>query len=145
MERFGFVGGRLLQMIPVVLGVTIISFFILRLIPGDPVAVMLGTHYTARHAAELRHALGLDQPLWNQYAIFMGNLFHGDLGQSIYYHSPVATLIFRRLPVTLWLVVYAAVLALLMSVPLATISALRRNGIFDQTTRTVFLLTWAMP
>lgn len=132
-------------MIPVVLGVTIICFFILRLIPGDPVAVMLGTHYTPRHAAELRHALGLDQPVWNQYLIFMGNLFHGNLGQSIYYHTSVATLISQRLPVTLWLVVYSAVLALLMSVPLATISALRRNGIFDQATRTVFLVTWAMP
>lgn len=145
MERFGFVGGRLLQIIPVVLGVTIISFFILRLIPGDPVAVMLGTHYTARHAAELRHSLGLDQPIWNQYAIFMGNLFHGNLGESIYYNQSVASLIGQRLPVTLWLVVYAAVLAVLMSVPMATISALRRNGIFDQTTRTAFLLTWAMP
>jgi peptide/nickel transport system permease protein len=145
MDRFGFVGGRLLQMIPVVLGVTVISFFILRLIPGDPVAVMLGTHYTAHHAAELRHSLGLDRPIWTQYLIFMGNLFHANLGRSIYYDQSVASLIGQRLPVTLWLVLYAALIAVVISVPLATLSALRRNGIFDQMTRSLFLLTWAMP
>jgi peptide/nickel transport system permease protein len=145
MERFGFVGGRLLQMVPVVLGVTIISFFILRLIPGDPVVVMLGTHYTPHRAEVLRHALGLNEPIWNQYLIFMGNLAHANLGDSIYYHLPVATLIAQRLPVTLWLVLYSALIAVIISVPLATVSALRRNGIIDQSVRGLFLLTWAMP
>jgi peptide/nickel transport system permease protein len=145
MGRFGFIGGRLLQMIPVVLGVTIISFFILRLIPGDPVQVMLGVHYTPHRAEILRNALGLDKPLWQQYGIFMGNLAHGNLGSSLYYHLPVATLIGQRLPVTLWLVLYSAFLALTISVPLATASALNRNGVVDQTVRGVFLITWAMP
>jgi len=145
MERFGFVGGRVLQMVPVLLGVTIISFFILRLIPGDPVVVMLGTHYTPQRAEVLRHALGLGKPVWEQYGIFMRNLAHADLGNSIYYSQPVSDLIARRLPVTLWLVGYAAVLAVLMSIPLATISALRRNGPVDQVIRTGFLMTFAMP
>jgi peptide/nickel transport system permease protein len=145
MERFGFVGGRLLQMVPVVLGVTIISFFILRLIPGDPVVVMLGTHYTPQRAEALRHALGLNKPIWDQYIIFMGNLVHANLGDSIYYHLPVATLIAQRLPVTLWLVLYSALIAVVISVPLATVSALRRNGVIDQSVRGVFILTWAMP
>jgi peptide/nickel transport system permease protein len=144
-ERFGFVGGRLLQMVPVVLGVTIITFFILRLIPGDPVVVMLGNHYTPRAAASLRAALGLNKPLWEQYLIFMSNLVHINLGTSIYYQLPVATLIGQRLPATLWLVGYAAVLALLISVPLATLSALRKDGIVDQVVRGTFLLTFAMP
>jgi peptide/nickel transport system permease protein len=143
--RFNFVGGRTLQAIPVVLGVTIISFFVLRLIPGDPTVVMLGTHWTPARAAELRQNLGLNKPIWEQYYLFMNHLFHGDLGASLYYRAPVAHLITQRLPVTLWLAVYATVLAVLISVPLATISALRKNGVVDQGVRATFLLAFAMP
>src|SRR5205823_3705862 len=132
-------------MIPVVLGVTIVTFFILRLIPGDPVVVMLGSHYTPKEAAALRAALGLNRPLWEQYLIFMNNLVHVNLGDSVYYRLPVTALIGQRLPATLWLVAYSAVLALLISVPLATISALRKDRIVDQIVRSAFLLTFAMP
>ena len=90
MSRFGFMRGRLLQAIPVVLGVTIISFFVLRLIPGDPTSVMLGTHWTPARAAQLRQNLGLNKPIWDQYYLFMNHLLHGNLGDSIYYHAPVA-------------------------------------------------------
>ena len=145
MSRFGFVGGRTLQAIPVVLGVTIISFFVLRLIPGDPTVVMLGTHWTPARAQQLQHSLGLNKPVWDQYYLFMNHLFHGNLGQSLYYRAPVAHLIAQRLPVTLWLTIYATVLAIMISVPLATISALRRNGVIDQTVRGTFLLAFAMP
>lgn len=145
MERFGFVGGRLLLMIPVVTGITIITFFILRLIPGDPVVVMLGIHSTPQAAAALRASLGLNKPLWDQYLLFMNNLLHVNLGDSVYYHLPVATLIGQRLPATLWLVLYSAVLALLISVPLATISAVHKDGLVDQLVRGTFLLTFAMP
>ena len=145
MSRFGFVGGRTLQAIPVILGVTIISFFVLRLIPGDPTTVMLGTHWTPARAAQLRENLGLNKPVWTQYYLFMDHLVHGNLGDSVYYRSPVAHLISQRLPVTLWLAAYATVIAVLISVPLATISALRKNGVVDQSVRATFLVTFAMP
>jgi peptide/nickel transport system permease protein len=145
MSRFGFVGGRTLQAIPVVLGVTIISFFVLRLIPGDPTTVMLGTHWTPARAAHLRENLGLNKPIWDQYYLFMNHLFHGNLGDSVYYRAAVSHLITQRLPVTLWLAGYATVLAIVISVPLATISALRRNGVVDQGVRATFLLAFAMP
>lgn len=145
MGRFGFVGGRLLQMIPVVLGVTIISFFILRLIPGDPAIVMLGSHYTPARGAQLRENLGLNQPVWEQYYHFMKHLFEGNLGDSIYYGLPVAHLIGQRLPVTLWLAVYSTVIAIVISIPLATVSALRKDKLTDQSVRSVFLLAFAMP
>jgi peptide/nickel transport system permease protein len=145
MGRFRFLRGRLLQAIPVVLGVTVIAFFILRLIPGDPTSVMLGAHWTPQRAAVLRHNLGLDRSIAQQYRLFMENLFQGDLGQSIYYHRSVSSLIADRLPVTLWLAAYSTVLAILISVPLATLSALRRNGVVDQTTRVSFLVIFAMP
>lgn len=145
MSRFGFIGGRTFQAIPVILGVTIISFFVLRLIPGDPTTVMLGTHWTPARAAQLRENLGLGKPIWEQYYLFMNHLFHGNLGDSVYYRSPVSSLISQRLPVTLWLAVYATVIAIVISVPLATISALRRNGLVDQGVRVLFLLAFAMP
>jgi peptide/nickel transport system permease protein len=144
-SRFGFVGGRTIQAIPVVLGVTIISFFVLRLIPGDPTVVMLGTHWTPARADQLRQSLGLNKPIWDQYYLFMNHLLHGNLGESLYYRAPVADLITQRLPVTLWLAAYATVIAIVVSVPLATISALRRNGLVDQGVRSAFLLVFAMP
>ena len=145
MSRFGFVGGRTLQAIPVILGVTIISFFVLRLIPGDPTTVMLGTHWTPARAAQLRENLGLNKPVWTQYYLFMDHLAHGNLGDSVYYRSPVAHLISQRLPVTLWLAAYATIIAVSISIPLATISALRKNGVVDQSVRATFLVTFAMP
>jgi len=145
MGRFRFLRGRLLQAVPVVFGVTVVAFFILRLIPGDPTSVMLGAHWTPQRAAELRHNLGLDRSIAEQYRLFIQNLFKLDLGDSIYYRRSVSALIADRLPVTLWLAVYSTVLAIVISVPLATLSALRRNGVVDQTTRVTFLVIFAMP
>jgi peptide/nickel transport system permease protein len=145
MGRFRFLRGRLLQAVPVVIGVTVIAFFILRLIPGDPTSLMLGAHWSPQRAAVLRHNLGLDRSIAEQYRLFMENLFKLDLGQSIYYRRSVSSLIAERLPVTLWLAVYSTVLAILISVPLATLSALRRNGVVDQATRVSFLVIFAMP
>ncbi len=145
MGRFRFLRGRLLQSIPVLFGVTVVAFFILRLIPGDPTAVMLGAHYTPERGAALRHNLGLDRSILTQYWLFIKHLAHLDLGDSIYYRRSVQALISDRLPVTLWLAVYSTILAVIISIPLATISALRRNGVVDQTVRVGFLLIFAMP
>lgn len=145
MGRFRFLRGRLLQSIPVLFGVTVVAFFILRLIPGDPTAVMLGAHYTPERGAALRHNLGLDRSILTQYWLFIKHLAHLDLGDSIYYRRSVQALISDRLPVTLWLAVYSTILAVIISIPLATVSALRRNGVVDQTVRVGFLLIFAMP
>jgi ABC-type dipeptide/oligopeptide/nickel transport system permease component len=145
MNRYGFLGRRILQTIPVLFGITVITFFLLRLIPGDPALQILGQHYTPKAAAELRNALGLDKPLWEQYVLFMKHLFHGNLGDSINYREPAATVIFERLPATLFLVVYAAVIAAVVSIPVGVISALRKGGVFDQAARVWFLIAFAMP
>ena len=145
MNRYGFLGRRLLQTIPVLFGITVITFFLLRLIPGDPALQILGQHYTPKAAAELRNALGLDKPLWEQYVLFMKHLFHGNLGDSINYREPAATVIFERLPATLFLVVYAAVIAAVISIPVGVISALRKGRVFDQVARVWFLIAFAMP
>lgn len=145
MGRFGFIGMRLLQAIPVMFGVTVVCFFILRLIPGDPVAVMLGSNYTPERAAVLRANLGLDKSLWEQYWLFLTNIVQGDLGQSIYYSSSVRDLVVERIPVTIWLAVYSTLIAITISVPLATLSALKKNAAPDQAIRGLFVLAFAMP
>jgi peptide/nickel transport system permease protein len=136
---------RIGQSLVVVVGVTIVAFFLLRLVPGDAVTVILGNHYTPARAAALRHSLGLDRSVWAQYALFIGHLVHGNLGQSVYYQTSVWTLLGQRLPVTLWLIVYSTVLAIALSVPLSLASALRRNRATDQTVRLGFMLIFAMP
>ncbi|HVA90598.1 MAG TPA: ABC transporter permease [Chloroflexota bacterium] len=145
MGRFGFVIPRLIQLVPVAIGITIITFFLIHLIPGDPVVALLGNHYSDASAHALRAALGLDKPLWNQYLIFLGNLLHGDLGNSIYYEEPVRDLIFSRIEPTVWLVVYAAALSAIISVPLGMLAALKRDSVIDQAIRGFFLVALAMP
>lgn len=145
MGGFSFVGRRVLQSIPVLVGITLVSFFLIHLIPGDPVVAILGNHYNAKTAAALRHALGLDQPLWMQYLLFVRHILTGNLGQSVYYEQPVLQVITDRLAPTLWLVVYAAALAAVITLPLAIISALRADGPIDQIIRSLFVVAFAMP
>src|SRR5882724_7591907 len=102
-----FVGRRLLQLVPVAVGVTIIVFFMIHLIPGDPARTILGIHATPQAIAELHKEWGLDRPLASQYWLFLDRLVHGDLGQSLILGGPASTLIWQRLPATLWLIIYA--------------------------------------
>jgi peptide/nickel transport system permease protein len=143
--RTRFIFGRTLQSLIVVIGVTIIAFFLLRLVPGDAVTVILGNRYTAAKAAVLRHELGLDRSVSAQYVLFLGHLVRGNLGESIYYQQSVWSLIGQRLPVTMWLVVYSTVLAIVISVPLAVVAALQRDRVADQGLRVAFILIFAMP
>ena len=145
MARYSFIGRRLLQLIPVLFGITVITFFLLRLIPGDPALQILGQHYTPAGAKVVRHSLGLDEPLWRQYLLFLQHLFQGNLGDSITFKQSAGSVIAERLPPTLFLVAYAATLAMLVSIPAGVISALRRGGIFDQVARLTTLVGFAMP
>jgi peptide/nickel transport system permease protein len=140
-----FVGQRLIQLIPVAVGVTIIVFFMIHLIPGDPARTILGIHATPKAIAILHHEFGLDKPLISQYWLFLDRLAHGNLGTSLYYNVPARGLILQRLPPTLWLVIYAAVLAIAISVPLAMLAASKRDGVRDQIVRAVPLFGLGMP
>ena len=140
-----FVGRRLLMLVPVAVGVTIIVFFMVHLIPGDPARTILGIHATPRSIAILHREWGLNRPLVSQYWLFMDRLVHGDLGQSLFYGVPAAGVILGRLPATLWLIVYAAVLGVAISVPLAMIAATRKDAARDQIVRAVPLVGLGMP
>jgi peptide/nickel transport system permease protein len=143
--RMTFVGRRLLMMVPVAVGVTIIVFFMIHLIPGDPARTILGIHATPRAVALLHQQWGLNRPLISQYWLFVDRLLHGNLGQSLYYGQGAAGLIAGRLPATLWLLVYAAVLAIVISVPLAALAASRKDGVRDHVVRAVPLVGLGMP
>jgi len=136
---------RLLLLLPVAVGVTIIVFFMVHLIPGDPAATILGYHATPKAIALLHQQWGLDRPLPSQYWLFVDRLFHGNLGQSLYYGASVSSLILSHLPPTLWLLGYAIVLTVLISVPLAVLAASRRDGIRDHVVRAVPLVGLGMP
>ena len=145
MARTSFVARRIVQVIPVLFGITVVTFFLLRLIPGDPALAILGEHYTKASATQLRHSLGLDRPLIEQYLMYMQHLLQGNLGESIFFREPARTVIAERLPATLFLVFYSVMLAMLISIPTGIISALRRGGVFDQTARVTTLVGFAMP
>lgn len=129
----------------VVIGVTIVVFFMIHMVPGDPARIYLGTRATPGAIAALHHQWGLDQPLLQQYVGFMRDLLHGNLGDSVLYQSPTSEIVLGRLPVTLWLVVYAVVLTILITVPVATIAALRKDRAEDHAARVGSLTALGMP
>src|SRR3977135_2703188 len=145
MGRTGFVAQRLLLLVPVAVGVTIIVFFMVHLIPGDPAATILGIHATPKTVALLHQQWGLNRPLLSQYWLFLDRLLHGNLGQSLFYGASVSSLILSHLPPTLWLLTYGTVLTVLISVPLAVLAASRRDGIRDHVVRAVPLVGLGMP
>ena len=145
MGRMSFVFQRLALLVPTAIGVTIITFFMVHLIPGDPAVTVLGEHATPTTVALLHHQWGLDKPLAEQYWLFIDRLVHGDLGQSLYYTVPVWGLITSRLPATLWLLCYAAVIAIVISVPLAVLAASRKDAVRDHFVRVVPLLGLGLP
>ena len=140
-----FVGRRLLQLIPVAFGVTFIVFFMVHLIPGDPAVSILGIHATPRAVAILHREWGLNRSLPAQYWLFLDRLLHGNLGYSLYYGQSTTSLVFSHLPPTLWLIVYAGVLSVLISVPLAMIGASLPDALRDHVVRAVPLVGLGMP
>ena len=140
-----YVVRRLLQAIPVVLGITIVTFFLLRLIPGDPAMTLLGNRGTPEQIAALRARWGLNEPIWIQFWLFLKQLAHGDTGASLFYEVPTRTLIASRIGVTMSLVAMATVFSVLIAVPLATIAAVRKDRSADHVIRAVPLVGLGMP
>jgi len=140
-----FILGRLIQLIPVLLGITLIAFLLLRVLPGDPATLILGQRGTAEDIARLTTQLGLDRPLWQQYLSFLGDMLRGSFGRSIAYRTAVGPLILDRLWATLELVGLSTLLAVAMAVPLALLSALRKGRIPDLVIKVVFVMLMSMP
>ncbi len=127
-----FLSRRLLAVLPVLLVVSLVVFFMLRLAPGDPAAVIAGNNATAEDIAHIRSQLGLDGHIISQYGIWMGRVLQGDLGYSYYLGKPVLSLIAQRVEPTLSLALGTAVLAVCLAVPFGTLAAWHMGGRLDR-------------
>lgn len=144
MQRF--VIRRVLYAIPTLLGISLFTFLLSRLAPGDPVRlVTFGADLTAEAIEAIRRAYGLDQPIPVQYVRWLGDLLQGDFGTSLLYHRPVLDLIMERLPNTLQLAVVALLLQLVIGVPLGVLAAIYRGGPVDQVVRVLGTVGHAIP
>ncbi|MDC9836053.1 ABC transporter permease [Rhizobium binxianense] len=137
MHRYKFVLTRPLQFLPVIFGISVITFILVRLIPGDPARNILGTRATPAALASIRAQYGLDQPMWLQYVYFLKNLANGEMGKSILYKIDVLKLIVTRIEPTLTLVISSVVLSVLIAVPMAAIAARNAGRAPDHAVRIV--------
>lgn len=140
-----YIARRLLLLIPILIGVSILVFLMIHLIPGDPAKVMLGERATAKDLARLRNELGLNDPLHQQYFRFLKRIVTGDLGTSIMTKNPVAEELMVRYPATIELSIFSMVVAVLVGVPAGIISATKQYSIFDYVSMSGALLGVSMP
>lgn len=143
MRRYALQRG--LTAIPVLLGVSVLVFSFIHLIPGDPAVTMLGERATPEKVAEVRARLGLDRPLWEQYVRYVGRVVRGDLGVSIVRGDPVLTDLLRRFPATVELATAAIVVAVGLGIPIGVASAVWRNSVVDSLARLGALVGVSMP
>ncbi|MCU1478705.1 MAG: transporter permease [Subtercola sp.] len=136
---------RLLLTIPILIGTSIIVFAILRLIPGDPAAAILGSNATPDMIVQVRSQLGLDQPIYQQFVTWITGIVQGDFGHDYITNQSITEELAVRLPVTLELAAFAFILALLFAVPLGVISAVRQGGWLDRAVRAFAVFTIAIP
>jgi peptide/nickel transport system permease protein len=140
-----YIAQRLLHTLLVLLGVSMLTFALIHMTPGDPVLVMLGTDATASELERLRHLLGLDQPLYVQYLQYLGHLLTGQMGDSIFQHQPVSKLIGDRFPATVELTVAAMSIAVIVGMLTGIVSAVMPYSAFDVTAMLIALGGVAMP
>ncbi|MBL8707070.1 MAG: ABC transporter permease [Rhodospirillales bacterium] len=137
---------RLLQLIPVLLGITVIVFFMMSLTPGDPVELMLGD---ARATPELRESLrrdmGLDKPVHERFVLFLGNAASGEFGMSFHHRRPVSQVIWERVPATVELTLASMTIALVAGILLGVLAAVRRDGWIDRVATVTSLVGVSMP
>jgi peptide/nickel transport system permease protein len=140
-----FIFRRILQLIPTFAFILVVVFVLVRLLPGDPVSAILGDRAIDADVERINHQLGLDQPLPVQFFTFVKDVASGNLGNSIQLKLPVIDIIFQRMPVTLLLTAMAAVISLLLAVPLAFVAALQRDRAADTVIRGAFQVGLSMP
>jgi peptide/nickel transport system permease protein len=136
---------RLLSALPILLIVSLITFAMIHLIPGDPAAAIAGLSATPEQIANIRHDLGLDQPLATQFVRWYANLLHGDLGRSLLLGQPVLEATLFRLPVTIGLSLYALVITLVIGLVTGVLAALRQNTWIDQAAMMFAMIGISLP
>ena len=144
--RLGFIVERLLQLIPVLIGISLVVFLMMTLTPGDPVEIMLGDQLaTAEQKESLRRDMGLDLPAAERFVRFVKNALRGDFGRSFFHRRPVAEVIAERLPATIELTIVAMLIALAVAIPLGVLAAVRRGSLIDKAATVISLIGVSMP
>ncbi len=145
MKWLDYLFRRLVMAVFVLISVSVITFFIARVIPSDPAAAWVGSHPTQDQIAKARLLLGLDKPLWVQYLRFMNDLLHGDFGTSVSSHQPILNDLKTYLPATLELVVAAMIIAVIIGIPLGVLSGAKKGSWLDHSTRLVAIAGVSLP
>jgi len=141
-----FILSKLLYLIPTMLGITLVAFGFIRLLPGDPVLLMAGERgVSPERYAQISAQLGYDKPIWQQYFTYLGDLLQGDLGNSIVTKKPVLAEFLSLFPATVELAVVAIIIATVIGVPVGVIAAIKRGSWFDQISMTGALVGFSMP
>jgi len=143
---FRFILNKLIYLVPTFVGITIVAFAFVRVLPGDPVLLMAGERGVSpeRHA-ELMAQLGFDRPIWQQYLDYVWNLLHGDFGQSLVTKKPVLVEFFTLFPATVELSICAIILAIFLGIPAGVMAAVKRGSWFDQGPMGISLVGYSMP
>jgi ABC-type dipeptide/oligopeptide/nickel transport system permease component len=136
---------RIIGAVPVLFGISFLVFLLMHLAPGDPVMLLLGDNATPGEVARVRHEWGLDQPLLVQYWQFISRAVVGDFGRSLKFGEPVIKLVFERLPATIELASMSLLVAILISIPIGTYSAIKRDTLFDHAGTGVALIGVSLP
>src|SRR5256885_9163393 len=145
MERFAFVLRRPPQLIAVLLGISIITFVLVQLMPGDPARIMLGPRASEEAIAAVRARYGLDQPILLQYGYYLLNVLRADFGQSLAFRAPVLDVILSRLIPTICLIAYGLFIAVICTITLAVAAARRPSGWVDQVVRFFCVVSLGLP
>lgn len=136
---------RLAMAIPVIWGIVTIVFVLMRVFSANPAYLMLGQRATADRVAEVTSYLGLDQPIWKQYILYMKQLFHGDLGTSLFSNQPVMKELLERLPATIELALFSVLIASIIGILLGVICAVKQNSFLDRICQISGLMGISLP
>jgi peptide/nickel transport system permease protein len=140
-----YIAKRVVLLIIIIFFVSVASFFLVHLLPGNPAVTILGPNDTPQNAAILNHQLGLDKPLWEQYFIWMGHVLRGNLGQSYTTHQTTSSIIGQSFPIDIELIVISQIMAFLVAFPMAMTASRRPNRLFDQVSNSTTFGMLALP
>lgn len=140
-----YIAKRVALLVIIIFFVSIASFFLVHLLPGNPATTILGPNSTPQNVATINHELGLNKPLWQQYFIWIGHVFQGNLGQSFTTHQTTTSIISTAFPIDLELIIFSQIIAFAIAFPMALTAARRPNKLFDQAANSTTFAMLALP
>ena len=140
-----YIAKRVALLVVIIFFVSIASFFLVHLLPGNPATTILGPNSTPQNVATINHQLGLNKPLWQQYFIWIGHVFQGNLGQSFTTHQTTTSIISTAFPIDVELIIFSQIIAFAIAFPMAMAAARRPNKLFDQAANSTTFAMLALP